>query len=352
MNQHYRLGVIGLGRVAWLLERDELRDKPCTHLGAWQRRDDVSLVAACDSDETRRAEFAAHFPDVHLYTDYRQMLAEENLDLLSVCAYASERCDMVVDAAEAGVRGIWCEKAMAGSLAEARRMEAALARNDTAMVVSFMRRWAPPYYAVKRLLDEGAIGELESVNVHFSSNMLHTGTHAFDVLRLWCGEVASLQAWLDTGDEEAAQSGYRFGAPTGFRDFGGFALLDFENAVRATVHARGKRYFRFEFELLGSRGLIRIGNTQQELWTTAESPHFTGFTELSEVPFPESEPANIWCAAADNLIEAVEGRAESLCTATDGRQSLAIALATHLSHFERRRVTLDEVPDTLLVPSR
>ncbi len=349
----YRLGIVGLGRIAWLLEQDPLRGKPCTHLGAWTEREDVVLVAACDTDPERLEAFARAYPGVPLYRDHEAMLTRESLDLVSICAYATARCEMVVAAAEAGVRGIWCEKAMATSLAEADRMAVVLKAHGTAMTVAFMRRWAPPYYAVKTLLEDGAIGKLESINVHFTSNMLHTGTHAFDLLRLWCREVETVQAWLHTDSADAAQSGYRFNRQTPVTDLGGFALLSLGNGARATIHAADKAYFRFEFELLGSEGLIRIGNTQRELWQAAGSAHFTGFRELEQVPFPEVPATSCWRAAADNLVAAMEGRAVPQCTVADGRQALAIALAMHVSQREGHRpVRLDELPDTLAVPSR
>lgn len=349
----YRLGIIGLGRVAWLLERDPLRTKPCTHLGAWLEREEVQLVAACDHDEQQRQSFAEFFPEVRLYADYREMLVAERLDLLSICAYATERCEMVLAATESGVRGIWCEKAMACSLAEADTMACALEDAGTQMIVAFTRRWSLPYATVRDWLAAGRIGRLESINVHFSSNLLHTGTHAFDVLRLWCGEPTAVRAWLDADSGQAEQSGYRFDEENLIDDLGGLVLIDFPEGVRATVQARDKDYFRFEFELLGRRGMIRLGNEQRQLWLPGSSMHFAGFLELCAAEFPEPAPFNTWRAAAENLIGAMEGRTEPACGFADGREALAIALAAHVSHRQAGApVAPGEVPVELRVPSR
>ncbi|EIC20193.1 Gfo/Idh/MocA family protein [Thiorhodovibrio frisius] len=349
----YRLALIGLGRVAWLLERDPLRTKPCTHLGAWLERDDVELVGACDTDPERRAAFAEFFPEVPLYDDYQEMLEQERPELLSICAYATERCEMVLAATEGGVRGIWCEKAMATSLEEADRMARALDASGTQMIVAFTRRWSPAYATVRDWLAAGRIGAFESVNVHFASNLLHTGTHAFDVLRLWCGEPTAVRAWLDDDSGLAEQSGYRFDGQDIVEDLGGLVVIEFPDGVRATVQGRDKGYFRFEFELLGSRGMIRLGNDQRQLWLPGSSMHFAGFMELCEAEFPEPAPFNTWRSAAENLIAAVEGRAESACGIRDGREALAIALAAHVSHRQGGApVAPAEVPTDLRVPSR
>ncbi|GAB6043461.1 Gfo/Idh/MocA family protein [Endothiovibrio diazotrophicus] len=348
-----RVGIIGLGRVAWELELDPLRGKPCSHIGAWQSLPETQLVAGCDDEEERRSAFAEHYPGIRLYTDYQEMLERERIDLLSVCAYATERCEMVQAAAGAGVRGIWCEKAMAASLKEADAMAAALNAHDTALIVSFMRRWEPRYDKVRQLLEGGAIGALESINVHFSGNMLHTGTHAFDVLHDWCGEVATVQAWLDSDDAHNGQSGYRFGSREMVEDFGGLALLRFRNGIDAVIHGHSKGYFRFEFELLGSYGMIRIGNSQSELWTTAESQRYSDFAELEPTPFPTPAPRNPWAAAAADLVNATLHRKRPRCGVDEGRHALAVALAMHHSHHHGNRpVRLDETPAELYVPSR
>ncbi len=348
-----RVGIIGLGRVAWELEQDPLRNKPCTHWGAWRTRSDIRVIAGSDTDAARREAFLAANSGARVYADYREMLAAGGLDMLSVCAYAGTRAGMVTAAAQAGVRGIWCEKAMACSLREAREMEEVLEDTDTRMIVSFMRRWAPVYLHAAELIADGAIGALESINVHFSSNMLHTGTHAFDVLRLWCGEVVAVQAWLDESSAHSRDSGYRFGPAEAITDFGGFALLHFANGMRAPVHAGGKKYFRFEFEVLGSRGILRLGNRQRELWQPAPSDHYSEFKELRQVPFPYYPQANMWQAACDNLVGAVYDGDKPACSVVDGRKALAIALAMHLSHREgHRMVALEEVPQDLRVSSR
>jgi predicted dehydrogenase len=348
-----RVAIIGLGRVAWELEQDPLRTKPCSHWGAWRQRPDVRVVAGCDLDPAKRAAFAAANPQASVHEDFREMLDRTRPELVSICAYADRRAEMVAAATAAGVRGIWCEKAMASSLEEVRRIEESLSRSGARMIVSFMRRWAPAYVAAAALIREGAIGRLESVNCHFSSNMLHTGTHVFDVLRMWCGEVTSVQGWLDASSARARDSGYRFQDGADLEDFGGFGLLHFPGGVRAAVHAGDKGYFRFEFEVLGSHGMLRLGNAQQDLWRAAPSPRYSGFRELERVRFPPYPARNMWRSACDNLVDAVRGRAEPACHVGDGGQALAIALALHLSHREGHRpVAPGEVPPGLRVVSR
>ncbi len=355
MERSHRAGLIGLGRIACLLEEDPLRPSPCTHFGAWQRHDTVEVVAGCDSDPERREYFRRLCPGARLYHDYREMLERESLDLLSVAAYATERAEMVEAAAAAGVAGIWCEKATATSLAEAEAMEAAVARAGCRVAVSYMRRWDGRCRAARDLLRQGAIGRLESVTLHFSGNLLHTGTHAFDLLRMVTGEeVTGVRGWLEGGDGRARQSGYRFGGETIAGDVGGFALLELESGARALVHGHDKGYFRFELELLGSEGMIRLGNTQAELWRGRPSSNFTGFDELHPEPLvPVAVGPTAWAALAGELVECVERGGEPACTLADGRAALAVALAIHQSDARgHETVAPEEVSHEWRVASR
>jgi len=213
-------------------------------------------------------------------------------------------------------------------------MQSTVERARTRFALSFPRRWSPVYQWVGDGLLAGLFGQLESINVQFPSNFVHTGTHAFDVLRMWGGEVATVQGWLQDHSDQVQESGYQFGDPNQNQamrpDLGGFALLTFENRGIATVHAQNKQYFRFEFEILTDECMLRIGNTQVEYWRSSQSPHFTGFRELSRQPLPEFPPVNVFSAIAENLTSESSVR----CDAKDGVKSLEIALAIHQSRLQ------------------
>ena len=336
MNQRLRVGLIGLGRVAMALEEDPLREKPCTHLGAWLACPEVEIVAGADLNVTTNNTLKAKIPGSRLYTDYQAMLKDNALDMVSVCGYATERAEMIEAACAMGVKGIWAEKALACSMKEITWIEQALSTHRTALIVNHLRRWMPHYQYARDLIQDGVLGQLESVNVHFSGNMLHTGTHAFDLIRLLAGEVDSVQAWLKAEAGQNMQSGYRESDSYG-SDYGGFALMHLANGAVATVHGHDKNYFRFEFEILGSRGMMRIGNTQRELWLADASTRFQQFTELAQREFGPVEDSNPWISAARDLINAVRTGGEVRSSVHDGKKAFEIGLATHISHFEGNR---------------
>ncbi|MBF0506857.1 MAG: Gfo/Idh/MocA family oxidoreductase [Nitrospirae bacterium] len=350
----YRAAIIGCGRVAWILETDPLGTyKPCTHAGAYRLCARTDLVAGADIRVDRRNKFAGEFQVPSVYHDYREMLEKDSPDIVSICAYAPQRRDMVLDAIEAGVKGIWCEKALATSLEEADEIVDACSKNGVSLIVSHMRRWDPVYILAKKIIDDGEIGEPVSAVCHFSSSMLHTGTHAFDVLRFFFGEAVLAQAFLEAYQYAGHHDAMREKKELIEYDVGGYALLSFNNGVYVTVHGDSKGYFLFEFDILGTEGRIRIGNWLFEVYRAEESKTESGLIELSKKDKVCDNNLNVWTAALEHLIDCMEGKAKNVSGPEDGRAALEIGLAIHESSRNRGKgVRLPLQNRTLKVISR
>lgn len=324
----YRAAIIGCGRVAWMLENDPLEIKPCTHMGAYRKVSfdigRVEVVAAADLNGKKLEAFGHRFGVGSLYKDYRAMLETERPEILSICAYAPDRFTMVMDSIDAGVKGIWCEKAFATTLEEGRMMKEALEENGVSLIVSHLRRWSADYRKAKEIIENGSIGGLQSIVCHFSGSLIHTGTHAFDILGWFGGPVDWVQGELEKSRGELPWDN--------IEDIGGRAFIKFKNGVYATVHAESKGYFFFEFDIIGSHGRIRIGNNGLlEYYLPKDSTHYTGLKELLQEEFPSFENKNIWTEALTHLLDCVDGNNESIDGAQEGIEALEMALAIHES---------------------
>lgn len=308
------------------------------------RKGKVQVTAASDNDPARLHEFGKRYGVERLYTDYRDMLSQEAPQIVSISAWAPERAAMVLDAIGAGAKGIWCEKALATSLDEGRAIVDACKASGAEMIVSHMRRWHQEYSNTKEIIENNGIGVLQSVTAYFSGSFIHTGTHAFDVLLWLCGQIE----WVE-GTLEAAEGDLPWDSA---EDRGGRAFIKFKNGVHAAVFAESKDYFFFEFDIIGSKGRIRIGNNGLlEYYRPSASRNYTGFKELYQTDFPEFEDANIWTAALSNLINAMEGAEASRNSASEGLAALEAALAVHESARSGKRVYLPLVTN-LKVRSR
>src|SRR5438093_12291620 len=98
----YRVGIIGTGRIASTIQ-DEVEDGPFhwllpySHAGAYAAVPATRVVAAADTDATRRDEFARRWKVPAVYADHRQMLARERLDVVSICTPTPSHTQLALD---------------------------------------------------------------------------------------------------------------------------------------------------------------------------------------------------------------------------------------------------------------
>ena len=123
-----------------------------------------------DSDPEGRAAAGERTGAQRLYADFRQMLADEDLDIVSVCPRMPDcHADMVIACAEAGVRGVFIEKPLTPTLREADALLAACQEHGVKTAVAHRR--ANPYEEYgKKLVDEGVIGRLQVLRSHGKSD--------------------------------------------------------------------------------------------------------------------------------------------------------------------------------------
>ncbi len=194
-----RAAIIGTGRIGSALERDPLRTKPHTHAGWYVSHPHILLSGGADTNADRLRAFGVDWglPADRLFVAYPDLLDVVAPDLVSVCAYAPDRVAMALAALEAGARGLWLEKAVATSVASARQLRRAAAAAGASVVVNHPRSQDLHFRAVRRLIDEGTLGPLESIHVLFSGHLIHTGTHAWEVLDSWLGPWSEVRCWPD-----------------------------------------------------------------------------------------------------------------------------------------------------------
>lgn len=141
----------------------------------------VKLAAGCARTQLNRDGFAAEFPGVALYADYREMLAREKPQLVSVCAYPRDREAMVMAALEAGATHLWVEKPFAVTTQSARRMLAAAKARGASLIVNHQRRYSQVCTWMREAVAEGRIGEVVQVTVvQPCPNLLDFGSHLVD----------------------------------------------------------------------------------------------------------------------------------------------------------------------------
>ena len=288
----------------------------------------AAVLAVCDLVPALVDGFATTwggvFPDARGYANYRELLADERIDLLSVVTSDHRHAQIVVDAVEAGVKGIFCEKPIATTLADADRMIEACARAGVPMLINHTRRWYPEYLEARRLVRAGAIGKLARIVATLGgprAMLFRNGTHLIDTVCLFAeSEPAWVAGFLD--DEHAAHPP-RYAGDGGrdpATDPGGSSVVGFESGARAFLNASKGTASNFELDLFGEEGRLRIGTHVAELWRFGDDG--PAVRTLARAPTSRAYMhAALW-----ELIDLVENGGEPSSGGPDGRRVLSILL--------------------------
>ena len=133
------------------------------HLPGWRSRDDVRIVAATDAAASRREAFLAACPDGRWHPTVEDLLSDETLDFVDICAPPGSHATLIECALDTGLH-VLSEKPLVTRLDDAIRLASAAAR--AGRVLHTVHNWleAPICLKISALIDEGAIGAVRSVS--------------------------------------------------------------------------------------------------------------------------------------------------------------------------------------------
>lgn len=151
-----RLGIIGAGGIVRGFHLNP---------GWLTLADSVEIVAVTDLFEPTARKLAEDFDIPKVYTDYRKMIRAEKLDLVDVCTPNRVHTPAVLAALAAGCN-VLCEKPLAVTTAEVKRMAAAAKKAGKMLMTAQHQRWEPHSVAAKQWIDGGNLGEVYHGVVH------------------------------------------------------------------------------------------------------------------------------------------------------------------------------------------
>ena len=308
----YRAGIVGLSGIATEPPDAEPAvlggQQPHAHAACYAALPQTDIVAVCDIApamlDSFRQRWGDVWPDAAVYADYREMLARERLDLLSVVTPDHLHADLVIAAVAAGVRGIYCEKPIATTLADADRMIAAVEGADVAMVVNHTRRWYAEYQRALALVRAGRLGRVTHIQATCGgprAMLFRNGTHLIDLAVMFAqSEPAWVVAHLDPGHERYGPRYAGDGGRDPATDPGGRGLIRFANGVVASIFCS------------------KLINATASLW------EFTVYCEAGQIRLTEPGGLTVLTPAGDEIGGLAERRLPSRQYArTDGVAAIA-----------------------------
>lgn len=252
-SERYRYAIIGTGRP-WKSEGATGFGMAHPHWEGFRATDRVDLVAVADirAEAGRRFLTDENIEAAAVYTDFRAMLAEQKPEVVSICTWPHLHAELTIATAEAGVRAIHCEKPMATTWGDAKRMKAAADANGTILTFNHQRRFLGVFQRAKEEIAAGAIGELKRMEAQ-CGDMFDWGTHWLDMLFFFNNETPA--EWV-IGQIDSRTENRVFGAAQENQ-----AICHFKctNGVRGLLVTGYEADLGTAIRLIGSDGVLEIG---------------------------------------------------------------------------------------------
>jgi len=193
MGEQVNVAIIGCGGIA-----------TGKHLPSLKKLEQVAVTAFYDISMERAQEAAGTFgaPGAKVYEDYRELLADASIDVVHVCTPNDSHAEISIAALEAG-KHVMCEKPMAKTAADARRMVEVAKRTGKKLTIGYNNRFRADSLYLKQLCEDGELGDIYFAKAHAirrravptwgvfldeekqgGGPLIDIGTHALD-LTLW-----------------------------------------------------------------------------------------------------------------------------------------------------------------------
>lgn len=328
----------------------------------------VEVVAVADPDEAGREKAQARTGARKTYADYRQMLEEERPDIVAVCPrWPDQHEAMITAAVRAGVKGVFCEKPLAGALDVADRLLAACDAHGVKVQVAHQNRVRPAPAFVRDQVRQGKIGRLRLVRTfgkldHRSGgeDMLVLGSHLMDLMRFFAGDARWVHARVAVDGHDAT---FADAAPSKTEKLGPLlgddivASFGFDHGVTGTFEstraADGGGSDYYHVELCGTSGILAFWSDPATpvlfLPRPFAIPGRDGEWQRLDVPEMapgEGAPPGAGAFFATNqaltrdLLAAIEQHRPPINDGHNARAALELILGVYASHLAGGRITL------------
>ncbi|MCC6455680.1 MAG: Gfo/Idh/MocA family oxidoreductase [Caldilineaceae bacterium] len=341
------------------------------HIPSFQRLPNVETVAICDVNLARAQSVAEETHIPHAFSDYEQMLAQVQPDIVVVATPNVFHTPMSIAALEAGAH-VLCEKPLALTYGDAKAMMDKAAQVRRVLTVGTHYRWSTPMRSAKAHVDAGFFGDIYAARTVWqrragipgygswftnkdlagAGSILDIGVHALDRALFLMNYPqpttvsGALFAKFGTRGMGLGGWGMDISSPaTGARydvDDLGWAFVRFANGAALQFQVAWATHMAEQFvtEIYGTDGAASVSHREGvELYTT-----LNGQQAKIQVEVP-NDPLGSYPRLIENFVRYVEGDPTAeIVTPAQALTSVAIIDGVLRSAAEGREVTVESQP--------
>ncbi|WP_078394283.1 Gfo/Idh/MocA family protein [Shouchella patagoniensis] len=360
MGERIRIGVIGAGSISDM------------HLNSYAESDEAELIAICDLNEERAKKKAALYSAKRTYVNYKDLLADPEIDAVSICTWNNSHAEITIDALHAG-KDVLVEKPLTTSVEKALKVEEAVKETGKKLQVGFVRRYASNTELIKTFVDQGDLGDIyyaRGVTLRRLGNpggwfadkersgggpLLDVGIHVIDVLWYLMGrpKVKSISGnvYSHLGNRANVEHKSFYKAadydPTknSVEDFAN-ALIRFENGasmsvdVSYTIHAEKDEV---SAKLYGTKG----GAVLEPKLELVSEKYNTMLNILPQVDTTTLDVRQAFQNEIDWFLKVCQGQEETRSPVEDGIEMMKILCGIYEASEQQKEIVFEEFPHSV-----
>lgn len=342
-----KYALIGCGRIS------------PNHIAA-AKDNNLEIIAICDIKKENMENISEKFDlsssDIKRYTDYAEMIKNENLDLVAIATESGLHAKIALDCIEKGINCI-IEKPIAMNMKDARAICKSAEEHGVVVCANHQNRFNKSIQKIREAVEEGKFGKLMHGTAHIRWNrnqdyytqapwrgtwaqdggcLMNQCIHNIDLLRWMMGnEIDEVMAYTDNLNHDFIEA----------EDLG-IAIVKFKNGSYGIIEGTTNVYPKNLEEtlyLFGTTGTVKAGGKSVNI---IEEWNFANETENSEVIKKENseQPENVYGFGHrplyENVINAINNHTKPLVDAEAGTRALELVLAIYKSAAEGKPVKL------------
>ncbi|MDC1054103.1 Gfo/Idh/MocA family oxidoreductase [Alphaproteobacteria bacterium] len=201
------LGIIGCGQIAGL-NTINIKDK-LNHASVYKSIKGIDLIAIADPDQEKLNQFSKIWSPKFKYTDYKKMIIENKLDIISICSPSKTHYEILKFSIKSGIKKIFCEKPACENIINLKKI-ISLSKNNL-VSINYFRRWNKDIVNLKNNINNQKYGKIRKVTFNYSKSLLNNGLHLLDISLFLFGrpnKVKKIKKYKNIYDD--GQKGFDF----------------------------------------------------------------------------------------------------------------------------------------------
>ena len=312
------VGVIGVGAMGE------------NHVRVYHKMEEANLMGVSDVSERALKKIEKKY-GAKGYTDYCELLANPEIEVVSVCVPTTFHHDVVMEAIK-HKKHVLVEKPIAFTLTEAEEMIAAAKEAGVILATGHVERFNPAVQKAKELIEDGVIGDIVSAfakrvgplppRIKDVGVSIDLAIHDLDIMNyLFEEEITQVYGTMNSSFDDSE-----------FEDHAEI-MVSFDNESTGIIEVNWLTpYKRRELELTGTAGIISVDYIQQSIEV------FGKFAQDIEIVHEEPLKGEL-----KSFLNSVVEEKEPVITGEDGLKALKMVIAANKSSKEHRPVSLDEL---------